>query len=408
MYLARRVAAAWTPSDPRVIVACVDHGVRQESAEELAFTARLAADLSMPFRALRADNSRVERRGRINEARLRAERYRLLEHTAREFGARSLWLAHHRNDQCETILLAALRAGSKVSLAALGGMRRITRWRSDLELVRPFLALPRATIHDALTALNQPFCCDSSNRDPRFLRNRVRHEFLPTLRREFGPDIERRLLHLGRLARALDRRAKRLAGSSAPPDSDAVYARLLDLSEGAIPSARVTRLVLDRIESPTPTSIEVSSGIRVRVGRGAVERTTDPSVSRSRIYLRSLEHADLGSRLLTKFQRAKVRGSHLDSLHLDADRLAGEIRFRTRRDGDRVHLSQRRHIHKLKDLFADAGIAVPKRDVAHVLEDPLGIVGVENLGIAKRVAITATTRRVLRIQFLFDRESSIG
>lgn len=409
VHLARRVAGEWTAGHPRVIVACVDHGVRPESGDEVAFTARLAADLSFPFRALRAERERVEKGGRINEARLRAERYRLLEATAHEFGARSIWLAHHRDDQCETILLAALRGGSQVSLAALAGMRRVTRWRHGLELVRPLLAVARPTILQALSACKQPFCCDPSNLDPRFLRNRVRHELLPKLREEFAPDIESRLLRLGRLARVLDRRAQRRATRAIALDGDAVHARLRSLSNHGIPSARLTRRVVLQLDSPNPSVLEIAPGIRIRVGGGALEPVNDEvPVRASRIHLRTLEHERVGARFLARLARWRARGVRPRTLSLDADRLVGELHWRQRRDGDRVHLSQRQHVHKLKDLFADARIAPKDRAVAHVLEDAAGIVAVENLGIAKRMAITATTRRVLRIQFLFDRESPIG
>ena len=66
-------------------------------------------------------------------------------------------------------------------------------------IIRPLLALTRADVLAYLTAINQPYREDASNADPRFTRNRIRHELLPLLK-TFNPDVVSALTHLAQHA----------------------------------------------------------------------------------------------------------------------------------------------------------------------------------------------------------------
>jgi len=118
------------------------------------------------------------------EARLRTIRYEFFEKLRKKFGLDSIAVAHNQDDQVETLLLRLIRGSG---LRGLGAMRP-----KDGVIIRPFLFTPKSDILNYLEEKNLPFRLDTSNTDPRFTRNRVRHELLPLLE-TFNPNIRETL-----------------------------------------------------------------------------------------------------------------------------------------------------------------------------------------------------------------------
>jgi tRNA(Ile)-lysidine synthase len=155
----------------RLLVASVDHGLRQESATEVERVRAFCAARELPFVGLTVE---VDGTGGVQAA-AREARYRALEETAEiHFGSAGLIAtAHHADDRAETILLRLLRG---VSLEGLGVLPP-----KDGRRIRPMV---RATRRDVLSHCERHGLDpvhDPSNEDPRFLRARVRIELLPLL-----------------------------------------------------------------------------------------------------------------------------------------------------------------------------------------------------------------------------------
>jgi tRNA(Ile)-lysidine synthase len=170
-------------AQPAVAVraAHVDHGLRGEESEaDARFAAELCRSLGVPFTVLRAE---LDPLGPGLEARARAERYRLLLGEARASGHCTLLTGHHSDDALETVLMRWVRG---TELAGLRGPRAELAWHraSDappVRIVRPLLTLRREEVRALLAARGLVWREDSSNRDARFTRVRVRHGFLPLL-----------------------------------------------------------------------------------------------------------------------------------------------------------------------------------------------------------------------------------
>ncbi|GGJ09027.1 tRNA(Ile)-lysidine synthase [Alicyclobacillus cellulosilyticus] len=134
-----------------------------------------------------------ERRG--VEADARRLRYRVLASAAHALGARCVLLAHHGDDQVETVIWRLLRG---TSLTGLAGMRPAAE-RDGLTWLRPLLALPKADLSAYARVCGVPYREDETNRDTRFTRNYIRREVVPRLTR-----IQPQLVHaVGRLAAIL-------------------------------------------------------------------------------------------------------------------------------------------------------------------------------------------------------------
>jgi tRNA(Ile)-lysidine synthase len=177
----------------------VDHGLRAEAAAELDAAEAFARSLAVPF-----DRTRVAVAAGGNlQARARDARYAALREARARVGATVIATAHHRGDRAETVLLRLFRGAGPRGLAVLPPRAG--------DLVRPFVDASRADIEAHAARHHIPFALDPSNRDPRFLRVRVRHELLPLLR-ELSPAIEEHLAALADQLGALGSRSP--AGAS--------------------------------------------------------------------------------------------------------------------------------------------------------------------------------------------------
>jgi tRNA(Ile)-lysidine synthase len=165
----------------------------------------------------RLDVAAVARQGRDNlEAAARRERYRWLAEVASRHGLRHVVTGHTANDQAETVLHRLLRGAGIEGLRGIAFRREIA---PGVEVVRPLLCVTREEVLAYLNGIGQPARHDASNDDPRFTRNRLRHDLLPRLAREWNPRI---VEVLGRLASQADEAFR---------DEEAEARRLLQAAE---------------------------------------------------------------------------------------------------------------------------------------------------------------------------------
>lgn len=151
----------------------VDHALRPHSKREIdrvADWSRCQAS-HVQHHTLIWQHDSTAPKARIQEE-ARKARYVLMEAYCQKAGIDTLWLAHHRNDQAETLLMR-LAAGS--GLKGLGGMRLRMRRPSGLLCVRPLLSYEKAELVAYCTAHGVPYHHDPSNTNPQFSRARIRN-----------------------------------------------------------------------------------------------------------------------------------------------------------------------------------------------------------------------------------------
>jgi tRNA(Ile)-lysidine synthase len=198
------LAPAWRLS---LFLAHLNHGLRAEEADaDEEWVKGLGARLCLPVIAGRlgpAPGSNVE-------AWAREERYRFLAATALAQNASHVALGHHADDNAETVLLNLLRGAGTAGLAGIAPVRQAETPRGKLVIVRPLIRVRRAEILAYLERQGLDFRSDASNQDPRFLRNRVRHQLLP-LMESLNPEIRSALVHTAEIAR---RESELIAGEA--------------------------------------------------------------------------------------------------------------------------------------------------------------------------------------------------
>lgn len=145
----------------------VDHGLRPESAAEAACVGDWLAARGIEHRILRWDG---EKPHSGLQAAARAARYALLRQACAEAGIDQLALAHHRDDQAETVLLRLSRGSGVDGLAAMAAARK----DGPLRLIRPLLAYPHERLLATCRAFGQEWIEDPANRNPAYARGRLR------------------------------------------------------------------------------------------------------------------------------------------------------------------------------------------------------------------------------------------
>lgn len=199
---AMRVAGA-----SRVVALHVHHGLSPNADAWAAHCESLAASLGVRFAARHVEVTRAG--GESLEAAARDVRYRALDALCDEHGARALWLAHHADDQAETVLLQLLRGAGVAGLAAMAPERADGALAAPR--VRPLLNLLRAQLETYAHERDLDWIEDESNVDTRYARNALRHDVLPVLAVHFPgfrDALSRTASHAASAQRLLDELAR--------------------------------------------------------------------------------------------------------------------------------------------------------------------------------------------------------
>jgi tRNA(Ile)-lysidine synthase len=178
-----------------LLVVHFDHRLRgAESEADADFVAELAHGLDLDIAIDREDVAAAAARHKWNiEDAARRLRYAFFERVIAQGKATRIAVAHTADDQAETVLAHLLRGTGPAGLAGIYPVAGT--------IVRPLLWCRREGLRKYLRELKQDWREDSTNRDVRRMRARIREQLLPLLEREFSPEVATRLGRIARLSR---------------------------------------------------------------------------------------------------------------------------------------------------------------------------------------------------------------
>lgn len=395
----------------RLSVAHLDHGLRADSAADAAFVEALARGGELP---VSVERLAVPAGGSL-EARAREARYAALRRQAARVGAARIALGHTADDQAETVLMRLLEGAGPRGLAGIPPVRG--------PFIRPLIETRRADIVAELRRAGLAWREDPSNRDPKFLRNRVRHELLPLLAASYNPAIVPALNRAAALTRALLAEVTALAARELPAAAadDVVLARSRLAALPAEVAAEVLRLAAERLGraaplrawahrglrrvllAPPPRRPLALGGITIEVSGDRVRlacRPRPPLAPRPLAVPGVTPLPEIGRALAVRcFDRPAGYAAprERDRVAFDADRLPGPLGVRARRRGDRFAPFGGSGERRLKSFLIDAGVPRWERDSL-----PLVVAGAEIAWVVGRrraaaAPVTETTRRVVEI-----------
>ncbi len=174
----------------------IHHGIRGAEADrDACFSRVLAERLGIEHREVRIDVPALADKHKLSlETAARHARHKALRQCALACGCQAVALAHHADDQAETVLFRICRGAG-----GLKGMRAVSRAPGGLVLLRPLLNRTRAEITAWLREIGQTWCDDSTNAAPCCARNILRGEVMPALERAMGRSVTPVLTRSARL-----------------------------------------------------------------------------------------------------------------------------------------------------------------------------------------------------------------
>jgi tRNA(Ile)-lysidine synthase len=396
----------------RLHVLHVDHGLRADSDRDADFVRRLARRLDVPADVVRVT---VPSGGSV-EAAARAARYEALNASARRLHAQRIAVGHTADDQAETVLMRMLAGAGVRGLAGIPPVRG--------RIIRPLLGVRRRDVVAMLQAAGLPWVEDPSNRDPKFLRNRIRHELLPLLSASYSPDVVAALDRIARLCRdtvgAIERVALHQLDRLAAAADDAIvlpHAALVELPEQV--AAEVLRQGAARLgsraplrawahrglgrilASPPPRRPFRLGGITVETSSGRIRLAATPArplLARELTVPGRVELPEIGRVLEARIvdATASVMRRARQCVVFDAALAPSRFTVRARRTGDRFSPfggGERR----LKSLLIDEKIPRWERARLPLVEADGRIFWVAGVRRSGEAPVTAATRRVLEL-----------
>ena len=409
-----------------VHAAHLHHGLRgPEADDDLAFCAALASQLGVPFHQRHAHvaTEAKTRKATIEEA-AREVRYEWFRELMSTDEVDAVATAHTLDDQAETVLGKFLRGAWTEGLSGVHPTLSFAEGR----VLRPLLQTTRVQVEHYLRHLPQTWREDSSNRDPAFTRNRIRHELLPLLE-TWNPRFKAHLAQmaetardedawwqaeLARLAPLLILEGKPMRGGGRGAANAASAALALDVTRiTPLPTALLRRLLrhaavrLQRrldfdstealralvLRGRAGQKLELAGGLRAE--RSARElRLTVSALPKAANPLANPPLADIAfpvpGEAIGFGLRVTVHAVNSDEPTKDAH-LTKEARLRNWRAGDRVRLRYSKTEKKIKEVLERMNVRGAERALCPVVELDGRIIWMQGAEVDPTPSITVTS-----------------
>ena len=428
----------------------VEHGIRgDESCKDASFVEKLCDRLQVPCHVCQVDvPAFAKKEGLGLEEAARRLRYEAYENVAKEAGVPmvKVALAHHADDNAETMLFQMVRGSG---LTGLAGMRESRPLGEHVTVIRPLLGTTRAQIEAYLGQQRQPYCTDSTNMDTDYSRNKIRHEVLPRLA-EINPQT---VLHMRQSAELLQElsdyvesevtrmqeRVCESAGGRCRMESSVFQAyphilqtelihRVIGRTAGSSKDIGTVHVeaVIKLFDSQVGRSINLPYRlVATRVYGGVViakedlQQTagghTSDAKEQTKLELgaESLRRLETGETLTLPLNPGSMSFRILDfrgeipeipkkayTKWLNYDKIKSGLQIRRRMAGDYLIIDDEGHHKKLKDYFVAEKIASDRRDDIWLLADGAKILWVVGGRISADYKIEGQTKKILEVQIV--------
>ena len=433
------------PLQLKLAVFHMNHELRPEAEEDAALVARYAAAHDLPCYTVRPARDLQTSKGNSSvQVAARGERYRLLTLVADQHGFGKIALGHHADDQVETVLMRFLAGAGPEGLAGIPPVRD--------RYVRPLLEVGRGEIMAYARSLNLQWAEDASNQKPVYLRNRLRHQLIPYLEKEYQPGLRGRLRETAVICREWQEVLAELGGEvlarwglvqsdgRLSPNRNGGYLVSAAAWQELFPAVQrllfrwlffslaKTDSYLEFVHSEAFVRlITAPEGKRIDLPGGLIALKEDqaiwlgPATAAAKAYAQGevrerwervalmvpgvtvlpAQIGEVESQLLTvEALPTDWNGVSPAEFYFDADQLAFPLYLRPRKPGDRFQPLGLDGSKKVKDLLISAKIPRHERWAYPLLVDGKDrILGVMGLRPAERGKITAGSRRVLYLRY---------
>jgi tRNA(Ile)-lysidine synthase len=414
----------------KITIAHFNHQLRGRASDaDEKLVCKIAAQMRLPIVAERADVKQFAQRSKLSiEMAARKLRHEFFARAARKQKIKTVALAHHADDQVELFFLRVLRGAGGAGLAGM-------KWRAPssadkkITLVRPLLGLSKDELRKFARENKIQFREDASNFSSDFLRNRIRNELLPLLRKNYQPGLNKSVLRLMEIVRAesefvgeaaAEFCGRRSNGSQIKNGNKLEMSHFFPDDFGKLPIAIQRRVLqLQFAELGVAADFDLIEQLRESAGKFvgvnptlSVSRGADGELKLRKQFSAKFNSNQLGVKLPGKAGRVDFGGmkfswsfkngsrGHLPRQILreffDADKIGNKIILRHWRAGDRFQPIGLKSPVKLQDLFTNAKIPRARRRELILATTGAGeIFWVEGLRISENFKLSPPTKRHL-------------
>lgn len=428
----------------------VNHGIRQEAGEDEEFARALCERMSVTFTACHIDALALARsQGMTVEEAGRCERYRIFERVC-EGAKAKIAVAHHMNDQAETVLMNMARGAS---LKGIGGIRPVRG-----NIIRPLLCITRAEVEQILKDCGQSYVTDATNLCNDYTRNAIRNVVIPY----FTDNINSNSVHnfanaASELQKDFDfieeeadkayRRfvTENISGDDEMDGSKAESWVSVSLAEGGfahlhevIRKRVIYRAVLaltgkakdvyrthinsvdELVGKGVGSSADICYGLcatrkydEIIIEKGRIHEEEDtfelvPDIEPGQsisfdidIYMHETGDIRKVKIILTIYSNYEKNRNYCNSYYaksFDYDKIAGRLCIRFRHDGDRMVVNSSGDERKLKKEFIDRKVPESMRNKVLLVSDEAGVLWAMGVRRSERAYVDGETRNVLEIR----------
>lgn len=386
----------------------VDHGLRGDgSAADRAFVEAYCGQHQVPVRSVAVDVRSAQEDGsgstQMVARRLRYEAF----HSIHDADPRPIALGHHADDAVETLFIQLLRG---TGLFGWSGMPAVSG-----PFIRPLLSVDRDAIHAYAAAHKIPFREDPSNQDPKYARNRIRHELLPLLddiRPGSRKGLTRSIAAFRDLREAAERSFREEYQHDLPTGEHPVcmpFAAVEDAAGGGVRLRLLLRPLgfhphtIDRIaeavERRSTSALFTQGKWVVCVDRHGLIIDTAPDQLVPIHLDPCVEDGTAGPFRWWFTAGAALLPMDPNELVLDADAFQGALEIRPWRAGDRMVISAEGGTRTIGNILTDLKVPAHERGRILVLTDGSRILWLVGYRVAAGLNTLAGIQRSLRITY---------
>ncbi|MCK4725273.1 MAG: tRNA lysidine(34) synthetase TilS [Anaerolineales bacterium] len=428
-----------------ITIAHLNHSLREDADIDAEYVKKIAQKYRLPMIYDELDVKHYASKNSLSvEAAARVLRYRFLFDRADKIGAQAVLVGHTADDQVETIMLHILRGTGLQGLQGMPVVSMPNQWSETIPLIRPLLMVWRSEVLAYLAEREIHPVIDSSNKDQRYMRNRIRHELFPFLE-SYNPAFKKSLFRMANILEGDYQLITSIVDATwldcvlKTDDDYVIFQKEKFLSQHRAMQRHLLRKGVAAVR-------QHNDDLDFRTINDAVEFIRNPIRSRSRIllddvsiYLRN-DHILLASDLSKVDQRnwpmidsdtivklavpqihnfaggwqlhidrlransvllAEIeQNSDLFSAWFDAAKLQFPLWLRTRKAGDRMApLGMQHGRMKISNLMINQKIPQSVRSKIPILVSGEEIIWVPGIQIAQSVRITQKTESILQMQF---------
>jgi tRNA(Ile)-lysidine synthase len=426
-----------------IVAAHFDHSLRDTSSDDARFVQNACDLWGIPFELKRMDvNKYCKEHGQNIEEGARNLRYEFLFDTAKNKGASAVLVAHHADDQVETVLMHFIRGAGLSGLKGMKYTSFLRQFSKTIPIIRPLLDVTRKSIEIYCEENKILFVMDKTNTDVTFFRNRLRYEVIPQME-TYNPRFRETLIRTTHSLQADYDLVNDLVSKEWEKVIIEFQSRFIKLNLAQLRSLSKGlrwRVIIKAIKILRPDIRDLDQSVLIRMDEfitGSFYGKRIDLINHLESYMvtdgllicesgykepvRLIPQyyqpaQSLGFPLAMDFSNGwQLKGSIVEnkmneediSKHpsnyeawLDIDSIHGEITIRKALPGDRIQpLGNEGHHTKISDIFINHRIPKDARQAYPIFCDSKEIIWLPGIMISDKCKVTPATKKILHLRF---------